>query len=325
MPAYKIQHITRYTYKSPVIDCTNQIMLYPVIDDRLEVKKHEIKVTNDPEIEVFADYFGNIVGTFSVIRPHTELLIESIAEVITKPVMVPMDEQSAEEQWKHLDDIKYSIEYFDFLKEAAYPSAENTKATLSPVISRDDKPLKTALVLSEYVYDNFTYQTGVTNVETPIEEIWNLKAGVCQDFAHMLLVLLRIFKIPARYVSGYICPKESGVRGEGATHAWVEAYIPFYGWLGLDPTNNTIVTDGHVKIAVGRGYADCTPVKGTYKGSGEHTLQVTVHIENGKPRAMPAPTEIPNYVYTVENKEVPVNSYRKYLEMQQQQQQQQQQ
>jgi transglutaminase-like putative cysteine protease len=319
MPAYKIKHVTRYTYASSVIDCTNQIMLYPVIDDRLEVKKHEIKVSNNPEIEVFVDYFGNRVGAFSVIKPHTELLIESTAEVTTKQVLVPMDEMSAEDQWRHLDEIKYGVEFFDFLKEASFSSATDTKEALSEVVNFADKPLKNALVLSEYVYDNFTYKQGVTSVETPVEDIWKLKAGVCQDFAHMLLVLLRMFKIPARYVSGYICPKETGVRGEGATHAWVEAYIPFYGWLGLDPTNNCIVTDGHVKIAVGRNFADCTPVKGTYKGSGDHTLEVTVLVENGKPRAMQPPTEIPAYIYVVQNQEVPVNSYRKYLEIQQQQ------
>ena len=233
-----------------------------------------------------------------------------------------MDEQPAKEQWKHLEDIKYQVEFFDFLKEEGFSSLEDVKETLQNVVNLADKPLKNALVLSEYVYDNFTYQKGVTSIETPVEEIWKLKAGVCQDFAHMLVVMLRMFKIPARYVSGYICPKDTGVRGEGATHAWVEAYIPFYGWLGLDPTNNCIVTDGHVKIAAGRNFADCTPVKGTYKGSGDHTLEVTVHIENGKPRAMPAPTEIPTFTYTVQNKQVPVNSYRKYLEMQQQQQQQ---
>ncbi|MEJ7680966.1 MAG: transglutaminase family protein [Segetibacter sp.] len=323
MPAYKINHITRYTYASPVIDCTNQIMLYPIIDDRLEVKNHDVKVSNDPEIEVFTDYFGNKVGAFSVIKPHTELLIESTAEVFTKPVLVPMDEMPAEDQWKHLQDIKYEVEFFDFLKNTPFACYEDIKGTLSSIINAADKPLKTALVLSEYVYDNFTYQKGVTNIETPIEDIWNLKAGVCQDFAHILLVMIRIFKIPARYVSGYVCPKETGVRGEGATHAWVEAYIPFYGWLGLDPTNNCIVTDGHVRIAIGRQFADCTPVKGTYKGSGEHTLEVTVHIENGKPRQMPEQSERPAFIYTLQNKEVPVNSYRKYLEMQQQQQQQQ--
>ncbi len=201
---------------------------------------------------------------------------------------------------------------------------DDLQNTLRGITNYDEKPLKNALVLSEYVYNNFTYKKGVTNIETPIEEIWQLKAGVCQDFAHMLLNLLRIAGIPARYISGYVCPKDTGVRGEGATHAWVEAYIPFYGWLGLDPTNNCIVTDGHVRIALGRNFNDCTPVKGTYKGSGEHTLEVTVNIESNRPRKTVEPSTLPNFNYVVKNSEAPVNSYRHFLDIQQQQQQQQQ-
>jgi transglutaminase-like putative cysteine protease len=323
MPAYKINHITRYTYTSPVIDCTNQIMLYPVMDERLVVHKHHINISHNPEVEIFYDYFGNKVGAFSIIKPHTELYIESTAEVTTNHVLVPMDEMSAEEQWKHWQDRKNDPQYIDYLKQEAFISSEDVMEVLRHIANLDEKPLKNALVLSEYVYDNFTYQQGVTNIETPMEEIWQHKTGVCQDFAHILLVMLRIYGIPARYVSGYICPKETGVRGEGATHAWVEAYIPFYGWLGLDPTNNCIVTDGHVRMAVGRNFTDCTPVKGTYKGSGEHTLEVTVHIENGKPKPMVKEKSNPTFSYAVKNAEASGNSYRKYLEMQQQQQQQQ--
>jgi transglutaminase-like putative cysteine protease len=136
----------------------------------------------------------------------------------------------------------------------------------------------------------------------------------------MLLLMLRMSGIPARYVSGYICPKNHELRGEGATHAWVDAYIPYYGWLGLDPTNNCIVSDRHVRLAVGRSFSDCTPVKGTYKGSAEHTLEVSVTIQNGvvkseKEKEEPTPT----FSYQVKNPVVPENSYRRYLEMQQQQ------
>lgn len=323
MGNYKIKHITRYTYASPVIDCTNQIMLYPIIDEHLEVKKHTIQISHDPDVEIFTDYFGNNVGVFSVINPHEELVIESLAEVITKPVPTAMDEMQAKEQWKHLQEIKYDIAFIDFAAKKTFPGYADIKNTVSKIFNPSDTPLKNALVLSEYVYENFTYEKGVTNIETPLEEVWNLKAGVCQDFAHVLVDLLRMFDIPARYVSGYICPKESGVRGEGATHAWIEAYIPYYGWLGLDPTNNSIVTDGHVRIAIGRSFNDCTPVKGTYKGSGEHTLEVTVHIENGKPLKPTGASNTPTYVSSVKNTAVPVNSYMKFVEMQQQQQQQQ--
>ena len=320
MPLYKIKHLTHYTYSSTVIDGVNQVMLYPIAEIRLDVKKHEIKVSHDPDIEVFTDFFGNQVGIFSVTKPHKELLIESVAEVVTHPILFPMDEASAEEQWQHLYGVKDDIDFMDFLTQEAFPSFEDMKNVLSTVINLSDKPLKNALVLSEYVYNNFTYQKGVTSIETKMEEVWNQKAGVCQDFAHILLVMLRMFGIPARYVSGYIAPKEEGVRGEGATHAWVEAYIPFYGWLGLDPTNNTIVNDGHVKIAVGRNFSDCTPVKGIYKGSGDHKLEVTVNIENGEPKSKPQTQGSAPYIFEVKHPAPAANSYRRYLEMQQQQQ-----
>jgi len=107
-----------------------------------------------------------------------------------------------------------------------------------------------------------------------------LKAGVCQDFAHLLLEMLQIAELPSRYVSGYICPKNHDLRGEGATHAWVEVFLPTYGWIGIDPTNNCLVSDRHVRLAVGKDFHDCTPVKGIYKGSLEHRLEVTVVVEN---------------------------------------------
>jgi transglutaminase-like putative cysteine protease len=130
--------------------------------------------------------------------------------------------------------------------------------------------------------------------------------------------MLRIVGIPARYVSGYICPKGQELRGEGATHAWVEAYIPFHGWIGLDPTNNCIASDRHVRLAVGRNFTDCTPVKGTYKGSSEHTLEVSVTIENGRSGAETEEV-LPVFSYHVHNPGGTDNSYRRFMEIQQQQ------
>jgi transglutaminase-like putative cysteine protease len=166
------------------------------------------------------------------------------------------------------------------------------------------------------VYKNFKYIKGVTSVETTVDETWKLKAGVCQDFAHVLLVILRMIRIPARYVSGYICPKKHEMRGEGATHAWVEAYIPFYGWLGFDPTNNCIAGESHVRLAVGRSFSDCSPVKGTYKGIAEHRLEVGVSViyEDGTRSSEPTTIMSPQPV-----KNGTQNSYQRFLEMQQQQ------
>ncbi len=321
MPSYKIKHTTKYSYASPVIDCTNQIMLYPCIDALLEVRSHEIKITNDPVIETFTDYFGNHVGVFSIIKAHTSLLIESIAEVITKPIIFPLDDMPVEEQWKFLRTLKDQTGYMDFLKTENFESGEEVKSILQNVITQQQTPMQIGVALTEYIYNNFAYKKGITSVETKTEEVWKLKAGVCQDFAHLLLVFLRMFEIPCRYVSGYICPKGKEMRGEGATHAWAEAYIPNYGWLGLDPTNNCIVNDQHVRLSTGRNFADCTPVKGTYKGSGEHTLEVSVEIKNGTVKKITEKPGLPNFSYHVKNPGQPINSYRYYQEVQQQQQQ----
>ena len=322
MPSYKIKHITSYSYASTVIDCINQIMLYPIIDSLLEIRNHEIKITHDPIVESFTDYFGNHVGVFSIIKPHTSLFIESVADVITKPIVFPGEETDALAEWDILDKLTNHVAYMDFLKQELFPSNEQVKKILAEMVSKEKTPLQNAIGLSEYVYNNFTYQKGITNVETKIEEILRLKGGVCQDFAHMLITYLRMSGIPSRYVSGYICPKGKEMRGEGATHAWVEAYIPNYGWLGLDPTNNCIVNDQHVRLATGRNFSDCTPVKGTYKGSGEHVLEVSVEIKNGMARKTTEKQELPKFGYQAKNPGEPINSYRHYLEVQQRQQQQ---
>jgi transglutaminase-like putative cysteine protease len=206
----------------------------------------------------------------------------------------------------------------DFMWRENFDAYDEVTAVVKSVMTESITPFAAAQQLSDFIYNNFEYKKGITNVETQVDEIWELKAGVCQDFAHVLLVMLRLIGIPARYVSGYICPKDHELRGEGATHAWVEAYIPFHGWLGFDPTNNCIVSDRHVRLAVGRSFTDCTPVKGTYKGSSEHTLEVSVRIDNG---TLDSDEEAANLVfsYQVHNPGVPDNSYRRFMEIQQQQ------
>lgn len=322
MPTYKVKHVTRYSYSYPVIDCTNQIMLYPIIDGLLEVRNHEIKISTDPVVETFVDYFGNHIGVFSIVKPHTSLLIESVADVITKPINPPTDDMNANEQWEILKNLKFHTAYIDFLNPEIFTAAHEVKNILNDVVNVELTPLKNAVLLSEYVYNNFSYTKGITSVETKLDDVWKIKAGVCQDFAHILLIFLRMFDIPSKYVSGYICPKDKEMRGEGATHAWVEAYIPNYGWLGIDPTNNCIVNDQHIRLATGRNFADCTPVKGTYKGSGEHTLEVSVEIKNGNVKKSSEKQGLPKFSYQAKNPGEPINSYRYYLEVQQKQQQQ---
>jgi transglutaminase-like putative cysteine protease len=318
MSKYRIRHITRYSYPSVVIDSANQIMLFPLHDEQQEVINHDLIITGGPPVEVFTDYFGNKVGIFSVIKPHMELVIESIIEAILRETALPADDKTTAIQWENLAVIREQFPYMDFMFLEHGESYEEISAVVRSLMNESITPFEITGQMSSFVYHNFEYKKGITNVETQVDEIWKLKAGVCQDFAHILLVMLRIVGIPARYVSGYICPKDQELRGEGATHAWVEAYIPFHGWLGFDPTNNCIASDRHVRLAIGRSFTDCTPAKGTYKGASEHTLEVSVSIENGSPKKDDE-AATPVFTYQVHNPGLQDNSYRKFMEIQQQQ------
>jgi transglutaminase-like putative cysteine protease len=129
-----------------------------------------------------------------------------------------------------------------------------------------------------HVFEIFHYIPGITDIETTLDEILAHRSGVCQNFAYILSQILRIAGIPAHYVRGYICLNKNGLRGEGATHAWVEAWLPGAGWIGVDPTNNVVVTDTHVTLSVGHSFIDCTPVKGTFKGV---AVYLSVGYEDG--------------------------------------------
>jgi transglutaminase-like putative cysteine protease len=319
MPRFNIHHITKYTYEGPVRDSANQIVLFPVKDEYQEVLRQDLTITGEPLVEIFKDYYGNEVGSFTNAEPHSSLIIDSKLEVITKSRPAPEDTADKESQWAMLDQIRWQVPYIDYLKQEKFQPVIEVLNTICPEKGRSQTPLGAAQQLRTYVYDNFNYIKGVTTVESTLDEVWKLKAGVCQDFAQILLVFLRLIQIPSRYVSGYICPNKNGMRGEGATHAWIEAYIPFYGWVGLDPTNNCVVDDLHVRLAVGRSFSDCSPVKGTYKGTAGQTLEVGVSVSYENGRISEDATTVLLAQPVANGKEN--NSYRRYMEMMQQQQQ----
>jgi len=315
MATFFIKHITKYTYSNAVIDGATLTRLHPINDDYQKVTSHLISVTNNPFIETFTDFFGNRVGTFMVTEPHHELNIISEIEVKTSNKLFPEDTIEVNKQWEELKASKNKIEYIDFLKQKPFSGSQDINNLIAEKKLTEKTPYKALLELCEYIHTNFKYIQGITDVNTPLDDVWKLKAGVCQDFTNVLLEMLRMLDIPARYVSGYICPNDDITRGEGATHAWIEAYIPFYGWLGVDPTNNTIANENHVRLAVGRNYNDCSPVKGVFKGEDEAQMQVTVEVRTSKNLKTPS-TELSSTTVTT-------NSYKRNLEHLQQIQQQQ--
>jgi len=325
MPEFEIQHITRYIYESPVRDSANQIILFPIKDAYQEVLKQELTITGNPHVDTHIDYYGNEVGSFTYSQPHMALIINSKIWVTTRHRELPVNDIFPDQQWEDLKRLQFMVPYIDFLKQEYFVGLNELRAIVDTEKLKDYSPYQVVLRFCEYVYQNFEYIKGVTTVDTTLDEIWKLKAGVCQDFAHILMEMLRMVHIPARYVSGYICTsKSTGFRGIGATHAWAEAYIPDYGWLGVDPTNNCIANETHVRLAVGRNFSDCSPVKGVYKGSSNHKLEVAVSVDDEN---VLGNTEIQINEAHVTSiiSETPKNSYQRYMEIMQQQQQQQQQ
>ena len=327
MPVFNILHITRYEYSSAVTDSANQIILSPLTNDFQEVIGQKISLFPNSNIDYYYDYFTNRIGVFTIVEPHHFLEIKVELVVETFPIELPVINLNVDEQWQIVKEQSTQFPYIDFVRQENIKNKEEILSVIKSVATSDLSVMETTTALSTYIYENFTYRQGITDYETEIDEIWELKAGVCQDFAHLLLGMLRMLGVPSRYVSGYISPSNQELRGEGATHAWVEVFIPGYGWLGNDPTNNCWVSDRHIKIAVGRDFKDCTPVKGTYKGTSSHKLGVSVIITTDKTKNLTEVPKVPMYIR--ENnpsiKEIlpQSNSYRMFLEMQQQQQQQQ--
>ena len=265
MPIYKIQHITRYEYDAPIIDSTNQIKIYPYPSSDQRVIQHDVSITKDPTVQVHTDYWGNKSGVFTVTEPHWEMTIDSrlVIEVLddyepdlTPLIAIQLLDYAMPDQGGSLDKIR---EILDFCPEKISDEAIADWG-------------------NRYVFENFKYEKGITTIETTVDEILRHGKGVCQDFAHVLLQLMRAAGIPARYVSGYICPNKNGLRGEGATHAWVEVWLQGLGWKGIDPTNNIWTTTNHIRLAVGRDFKDCTPAKGTFKGMANQKLTVFVSV-----------------------------------------------
>jgi len=276
MPVFNIHHVTKYEYDRPVKESVNEIRIYPFAGSGQEVLFHELNVTDHPDILLINDYWGNRAGMFNLMAAHKSMMIESKLIVRTLGNADRPKSQAGFEELKNETGNSLSLLELSYIQETAI--VDKIKGLAKEICGQCNTVIETVERCSRYIFENFRYIKGITNIETTVSEIVDHRSGVCQDFAHVMLEILRCLHIPSRYVSGYICPNKNGMRGEGATHAWVEAWIPGAGWTGIDPTNNAWVTNHHVKLAVGRYFNDCSPIKGTFKGPARQSLSVFVSV-----------------------------------------------
>jgi transglutaminase-like putative cysteine protease len=284
---FQITHLTKYTYQEPVVDSINELRLTPRTDERQSCCEHSILI--EPKVAIFSykDYFGNTVHHFTIPSPHQELLIESRSIVET-------DENDGNKNTHHLPYVteceilaseSFQNEFAEYLMETEYTRMTPELQTFcnGTVHTYNVESIYQLLEhVSTSLYLSLTYDTGATHVHTTVEETLRLKRGVCQDYAHLMIAICRMFNIPSRYVSGYqfigdIHDNQTNI--QHASHAWIEAYIPILGWIGFDPTNNGKIDWRYVKIGHGRNYRDIVPVKGVYQGLGEQRLNVAVDVK----------------------------------------------
>ena len=273
-----VLHRTHYAYRMPVRDSLNEIRLQPVETDHQKVESFTLKITPFTQLRHQLDFYHNHVHRFDILAPHNILEVEASSVVFTSQPIDP-----AEGILVPLASMGRCLEQagcYDFLQPSTYVSLDADAVAIAAQVTDGCVDAWSAvLAVKHFIHDKFQYQPAVTNVHTKMSEALRLRQGVCQDFTHVMIGLCRALKIPARYVSGYLYngPADK-LKGAQASHAWLEVFIPGHDWVGVDPTNRLQTNERHVKIAVGRDYADVSPLRGTYRGTGERTLRVDVLV-----------------------------------------------
>ncbi len=277
---YHIRHLTRFRYSAPVNESVMEVRMQPRSDGFQRL--HTFQMTTIPRATLFSyrDVLGNVVHHFDVPGRHKLLTIiaEALVEVLEPPPLPPLDCDA----WLALDALVASGEQWEMLQPSRFAYASDLLRSFADElkVQRGSDPLTTLCWLTGCIYHAFEYAPGSTHVHSPVDDALRTRRGVCQDFAHIMIALARMLGIPCRYVSGYLFHRaEDHDRSEAdATHAWVEALLPGVGWVGFDPTNNLIAGSRHIRVAIGRDYADVPPSRGVYKGQATSELDVAVRV-----------------------------------------------
>src|SRR5262245_3126095 len=274
-----VTHRTRYTYAKPVSESFNEVRLQPTTNEHQNCENFLLRVLPAVRLKHYNDLYSNVVHYFDIAAPHDTLDVESTARVVTRYSPPALDATP----WP-LARVAESLRHercFDFTQPSHYVenSPELWRLALDVTSGHDDM-WQAALAATAYVHREFRYDRGATNVHTRIGEVLRERRGVCQDFAHVTIGLLRAIGITTLYVSGYLYngPRDQ-LLGAQASHAWCEVFIPGIGWRGLDPTNNQPADERYIKLGVGRDYADVPPLRGHYKGTLDRTVSVEVLVE----------------------------------------------
>jgi transglutaminase-like putative cysteine protease len=287
---FQIRYLTEYHYDAPVSDNLNSLRVRPATTSLQRCDEFSIRVEPEARTSRYVDYFGTEVIEFGIAKPHDHLAIDVRARVVTSE-----QPDSDETDWPALQAPEYREAAGEFLLSAG-DEPEDPHA-LDSLLAGLAAPTPIAAVhrLVEMIPERFEYDTETTYVGSTVEDLLAAGGGVCQDFVHLGLILLRRSGIAARYVSGYYwsAPEDGSTDSvEVETHAWLEALLPGDRepvWIGCDPTNARLTGQTHVKIGHGRLYADVPPIKGVFAGSAGSHLKASVQMSRLDPAASARP------------------------------------
>ena len=284
---YMIHHETRLAFEAPVREHHCELRLAPVDDAQQRCLDVRIAVEPASSLHTYTDAFGNRVHYFGIVSPHDVLVTSLDAEVETllaNPFDYPVVAVAREREWL-AEALRAHPALWDFVlhRSPFTPALDRIADGLAPPTWEPGVPLLDAVQAGmAWVQDLLDYVPGASAVDTPMAAVLERGAGVCQDFAHLLVALIRTWGVPARYVMGYLDPgylEEEDPLAAQATHAWADVLIPGAGWRGCDAVHRLVVNDTYVKVAVGRDYRDAAPQLGTFQGpKGSEVPQVTLAV-----------------------------------------------
>jgi transglutaminase-like putative cysteine protease len=286
---YNIIHRTLYEYAAPVSVSHHVARLEPQVTAMQARESFSLRIFPEPaQRRTRTDYFGNQLCVFSIQEVHNRLEIITSSRVTVQPQKPAQPESAA--SWESVAEMFRDpvspevVEPYQFVFDSPQVHASPELADYA----RESFGVNTPLVagardLTRRIFKDFKFDTRATTVATPLEEVWEKRRGVCQDFAHLGIAMLRSIGVPARYVSGYLRTRPPAGKprlvGADASHAWFAIYSPGTGWVDFDPTNNVQPAGEHITVAYGRDFGDVSPVAGILTGGGKHDVRVSVDVE----------------------------------------------
>jgi transglutaminase-like putative cysteine protease len=283
---YDIRHKTTFTYEDFVSVSHHVLHLTPRENSRQRCLDWDLSVDPVPAVDsAGADYFGNLVRYLTVQEPHERLIVDARARVEVLAPVEPLT-SDASEPWETVRQrlvADASLETYEFAFDSPYSVANEDVYQYAQQSFEPGRPILAATAdLTSRIFRDFEYRGGVSDVSTPVRDVFAMRKGVCQDFAHLELACLRSLGLAARYVSGYLLthPAEGKEKlvGADASHAWVSVWAGSAGWVDFDPTNNVIPSTEHITVGWGRDYGDVSPINGFIVGGGSHQVVVAVDV-----------------------------------------------